>query len=437
MTHLESGGRWDNGHWWFKLTHVCQRWRDLILGSASYLGLCLVCRNGTPVADMLAHSPPLPLVIDYNYLDGDLIEEDEREITLALEQRERVRYLRLIIPILARQELITAIDGEYPMLEYLILSPPTEDYTACKLPKTLQAPRLRHLALFDVTVLIGSRLLITAVGLVTLFLVMVHPSYIQPALLHQWLSFLPQLENLICLSFPAFNHDVERQLIQTSITTPITLPNLHSFVVEGVSTDLETLFRRITTPRLETLRIGFLERVTSSVPWLLQFMNTTENLRFGHAEFDFYDERVCVEVYPLELKTVSFSINVLCCHLDWQVTSVAQIFNGLRQMFSAVEHLTLEHEEHSQSSEEHNEVDRTEWRKLLRSFRNVKTLRIDNGLIEELSHCLRLEDGELPLEVLPELQELAYSGSDNAGDRFTSFTDSRQNAGRPVTLIRL
>ena len=125
---------------------------------------------------MLAHSPPLPLVIDYNYLDGDLIEEDEREITLALEQRERVRYLRLIIPILARQELITAIDGEYPMLEYLILSPPTEDYTACKLPKTLQAPRLRHLALFDVTVLIGSRLLITAVGLVTLFLVMVHPS---------------------------------------------------------------------------------------------------------------------------------------------------------------------------------------------------------------------------------------------------------------------
>jgi hypothetical protein len=88
-------------------------------------------------------------------------------------------------------------------------------------------------------------------------------------------------------------------------------------------------------------------------------------------------------------------------------------------------------------SEEHNEVDRTEWRKLLRSFRNVKTLRIGNGLVEELSRCLRLEDGELPLGVLPELQELTYSGSGNAGDAFISFTDSRQNAGRPVTLIRL
>ena len=49
---------WADEHWWFKLTHVCRRWRNLILGAASYLGLCLACTNGTPVADMLAHSPP-------------------------------------------------------------------------------------------------------------------------------------------------------------------------------------------------------------------------------------------------------------------------------------------------------------------------------------------------------------------------------------------
>ena len=34
---------------------------------------------------------------------------------------------------------------------------------------------------------------------------------------------------------------------------------------------------------------------------------------------------------------------------------------------------------------------------LLRSFCNVKTLCADDGLIEELSHCLGLEDRELPL----------------------------------------
>jgi len=115
---------------------------------------------------------------------------------------------------------------------------------------------------------------------------------------------------------------------------------------------------------------------------------------------------------------------------------VAQIFNTLSQMFSAVEHLTLAHDVHSRSSEEHNEVDRTEWRNLLGSFSNVKTLRIEDGLVRELSRSLPSEDGGHPLEHLPELQELTYSGGGNANDVFTSFIDARQNAGRPVTLIK-
>jgi hypothetical protein len=105
-------------------------------------------------------------------------------------------------------------------------------------------------------------------------------------------------------------------------------------------------------------------------------------------------------------------------------------------MFSAVEHLALEHELHSSSSEEHNEVDRIEWFNLLGSFSNVKTLRVDGGLVEELSRCLRLDDGELPLGLVPELQELTYSGSGDTGDSFAPFIDARQNAGRPVTLVR-
>jgi hypothetical protein len=135
-----------------------------------------------------------------------------------------------------------------------------------------------------------------------------------------------------------------------------------------------------------------------------------------------------------EADTYAFGVRVDCWHLDWQVSSVAQICNALSQVFSAVEHLTLRHEVHSQSSEEHNDVDRIEWRNLLRSFSNVKTLRVEDGLVEELSRCLQLEDGELPLELLPELQELTCLGSGDAGDAFTSFIDSRQNAGHPVTL---
>jgi hypothetical protein len=67
----------------------------------------------------------------------------------------------------------------------------------------------------------------------------------------------------------------------------------------------------------------------------------------------------------------------------------------------------------------------------------VKTLRIAKGLVDEVSRSLQLEDKELALELLPELQELAYSESENANGAFTSFIDSRQNAGHPVTVVHL
>jgi hypothetical protein len=78
-------------------------------------------------------------------------------------------------------------------------------------------------------------------------------------------------------------------------------------------------------------------------------------------------------------------------------------------------------------------MDRIEWRSILMLFSNVKTLRVNDRFVEGLSRCLRLEDGEPPLDFLPELQELTYSGSDDA---FTSFIDARQRSGRPVTLVR-
>ena len=129
-------------------------------------------------------------------------------------------------------------------------------------------------------------------------------------------------------------------------------------------------------------------------------------------------------------------MNVHCLHFDWQVFSVAQIFNPLTQIFSSVEHLTLQHRVQSLSSEEHNEVDRIEWRKLLRPFSSVTSLRVDNGLVKELSRSLRLEDGELPLELFPELQELTYFGSGDTRDAFKSFIEACQNAGHPIILTR-
>jgi hypothetical protein len=432
---FRGGVQWVGEWWWYRLAHVCQRWRNLILGSASYLGLCLVCTYGTPVADMLAHSPPLPLVIDY-YDDHDITTEDEEAIILALEQRDRVRRIRFRISVLKLQKLIMAIDGEYPILEYLILEdPPEEKSTVLIFPETLQTPHLRHL-LIDCSIPLRSPLLRMPATLATLNLGFYHSSaYFQPTVLLQSLSLMPQLEMLLIFFFFAVpNHDVERQLMRTPITTHVTLPNLRTFAFQAVSAYSEAVLSRITATRLEIFEIRYLKQPTFSVPELVQFMGRSEIVRFDRAEFQFISDQVFVTGRSPETNIIwpVFAIFVDGWHLGWQVSSVAQISNALSQIFSAVEHLTFAHDVHSRSSEEHNEVDPTEWRKLLRSFRNVKTLRIEDGLVGELSRCLRLDDGD-PLELLPELQELTYPGSD-ADDAFTPFIDARQNAGCPVTL---
>jgi hypothetical protein len=388
---------------------------------------------------MLAHSPPLPLTVDYHSEDG-ITAEDEEGVLLALEQRHRVRQLRLVFPVQNLQKLIKAIDEEFPILEYLIVDPSAKESTVLMLPVTLQAPHLRHLALSGFACPIRSPLHPTVEGLVTLSLVTIHPSaYFQPNILLRWISFMPQLENLeITFTFPVPNRDVERQLTHTPIMTHVTLPNLRLFWFRGVSSYLEAVLCRITTPRLESLDIQLFKQLTFSVPRLPQFMNATENLRFDNAEIVFKDKEINMWMSSRETGSYALCVTVYCWHLDWQVSSVAQICNALSQEFSAVEHLTLEHEVHSLSSEEHNDVDRIKWRNLLRSFSNVKIIYVGDGLVEKLSCCLRLEDGELPLELLPELQELTYVGSRDtrAGDALVSFIDARQNAGRPVTLAR-
>ena len=385
---------------------------------------------------MLAHSPPLPLTVDYRSKDGITL-EDERGILLALEQRHRVRHLRLLVPVRNLQRLVTAIDEEFPILEYLIVDRWRDDSRASlMLPETLQAPRLRHLMLRGFAFPIRSRLHPTATGLVTLCLVIRHPSaYFQPNILLQWISFMPQLESLdIRHTFAVPNRDVERQLTHTPITTRITLPNLHLFWFRGVTAYLEAVICRITTPRLEKLGIRLFKHITFSIPHLPLFMAATENLRLDNAEIMFKDERLGVKMFSRETDTYTFGVWVDSCHLDWQVSSAVQISNTLSHVFSAVEDLTLGHEVQSQSAEEHNDVDRIEWHMLLRSFSNVKTLRVEDGLVGQLSRSLGFEVGE-PLVLLPELQELRYSGSGDVGDAFTSFIDARKNAGRPVTLI--
>jgi hypothetical protein len=431
------GGKWDRERWWHKLIQVCQRWRSLIFASSSYLSLCLVCTHGTPIVDMLALSPPLPLIIHYTDPDRDITAAEEEGIIFALKQHRRVHRIRFFMPIPNLERLIKAIDKEYPVLEYLIMISSSEVVsTAWMLPTTFQAPHLCCLVLRGFFIIPAG--LVTAKGLVTLYLITDDPTAYFPPYTLLCISFMRQLETLrINFKFPLSNHDLETllqlEVVFTSTMTHFTYPNLRWFEFQGASAYLEAFVHWINAPCLEKLNIRLFKQPLFSFPHLLRFMNTAKNLSFESAKFEFSNNRVSVGMNLREEEVHALSMAVYCLELSSQVTSLAQIFDSLSQKMFTVEHLTFEHELHDEDHDE-VEVDRTEWHTLLRSFGNVKTLCVDDGLVDELSRCLRLNDGEHPLDLLPELRELSYTGTDDVGGTFTSLLDARKNAGRPVTL---
>jgi len=427
----------------YKLVHVCRRWRYLALHSTSYLNLRLVCTHGTPVADMLAHSPRLPLIIDYIDQGYSVTADEEAGIVLALQQRDRVLRIRLVMPVPNLQRLIMAMDGEFPILEHLYIGPPTKHTTGLILPETFQA-HLRRFILINFAFSVGSPLLTntTAANLATLVLQRIHPSaYFRPNDLLQRLSLIPHLEKFI-LGFdsPVQNRDVERRLLRELDMAPIMLPNLRWLGFKGASAYLEAVLPHVTTPLLERLEISFLNQLIFSIPHLLQFIDKAENFNFGSAILAFHEESLCVNAYPTEgVKVHALHLEVGCRHFDWQVASAAHIIDELRTSFSTIEYLTFAHHGGNvKSSEPPNKDDLVQWCELLGSFGNVKTLEVFCGLVGDLSFTLMSDRGQ-PLELSPELKELLCpTGRDASHSRaISSFIDTHQNAGQHRPLFHM
>ncbi|KAH9981793.1 hypothetical protein BJV74DRAFT_989284 [Russula compacta] len=427
LSRILLGWTWHRERWWYKLAHICRRWRCLLLGSSSHLGLSLLCTHGTPVTDLLAHSPPLPLIIDHIdvYLyPGMSTEDDEKDMLLALRYRDRVRRIRLMAVPWKLERLIMTMNEEFPRLKYLYIGAEYKHNVYLVLPKACQAPHLR--------------------------LIWIPPSvYFHPNDLLGLISHMSQLETLrITFHSPVPNRDVERQLLLTPIMTHVTLVNLHWFVFGGASAYLEALLPQMTLPLLEKSEIEFSNQLTFAVPCLLKFMCSAENFKFSSARFKFDEKKATVFVCRPATGAHTFCMQVYRGRPDEQVSSVAQVFEVLSPVIYEVEHLILTLDYRSYNPW-HHEAGRSQWRKLLRSFNNVKTLCMDNdnGLVSssELSRFLWL-DGEPPLELLPKLKELRcpldidpndpfIPRTVNSCEPFTAFIDARRIAGHPVVLI--
>src|SRR5712671_6095667 len=370
-----EGGDWGRERWWNKLTHVCKRWRYLILGSAPYLSLSLVCTYGTPVAEMLAHSPPLPLTIDHLDMDRNINAEEEERIMLALRCCDRIRRIRLVMPGSNLEKLIMAMDEEFPILEFLLIAPSTDHDADLILPHAFQAPSLRHLTADALALPVGSPLLMTQVGLVTLNLNFIPSSaYFTPSELLQRLLHMPQIETLtISFHFPAPNHDFQQ--LPTSDMARITLPNLFWFGFAGFNGYLEEFLACVSTPLLKKLDIMYTDHVLPfSVPHLGQFVTRTKNLRDNGAALVFQESSVVLWVKPLVAGAHALRVRILGRYLNFQAVLAARVVSFLSPVLSVVTDLTLHCDHTGFSAEWPHEADLSHWREILRPFSNVNTL---------------------------------------------------------------
>ena len=423
-----------------KLAWVCRRWRRLILASPSYLGISLVCRYGTPVADMLAHSPPLPLIIDHIPVFEEYPAESEERILFALKHRDRMRRIRLEAPDAPPNRVIKAIDKEFPLLEYLHIGPSIPLTTNLSLPSTLRAPHLRHLVLHNFVFPTGSPLL---AGLVTLSLQCTPSANFGPNELLQQLSIMPHLETLrIMFDPPLSNQDVMRQLFQIPLSTHVTLPTLRWFGFEGPSAYMEAVLPRVTMPLLKVTEIlstiseSDLLDLPSSILFTLQSLWEAKNPRPSNIKVTFYNGHMMVTMDPYKRTDVpSLHLRLLCSHPARGLRSTAQVFDGVREMFTEVASLTLEDKTSSEYLDEFAIRARSEWRKLLRSFNQVRTPHVSgDDFIEGLSRSLQPRDGESAIGLLPMLSVFSCPKDSRIVESCGLFLAARRDAGHPVTI---
>ncbi|KAH9955677.1 hypothetical protein BC827DRAFT_1235623 [Russula dissimulans] len=255
---------------------------------------------------------------------------------------------------------------------------------------------------------------------------------------------MPQLETL-GIDFPVPTRssspqlDVEEQLLRRPIKKHVKLPNLRWFKFQGESAYLEALLPHFTTPRLKKLNIAIWGSPLVFVPHLIQFMNTTKNLKRSHrADLLFLDAGVYLELYRHARAGMhALRLSLLCLQLpEPTVASVAQISNVLGPVFSHVIDLRLCAVSGSLPPEWHDEDDYLRWRDVLRSFSNAQSLLVHRDLVGAISRSLQFDDEESPVVLLPELNHLycRSDDSDTVDASFAPFIDARKNADRPVTL---
>jgi hypothetical protein len=202
----------------------------------------------------------------------------------------------------------------------------------------------------------------------------------------------------------------------------------------GTATYLDGLVDQISAPSLTYLVVYLLNNTPVTVPHLSHFLQSSENLRIRAVEVAF--DANSVQLNAATTRFPHLELRIVCRDLDRQVASVVDLFSALSPVLFVVKKVTLTDNFINRSLAWRYDADRRgQWRELLRPFTNVKAINVHSNLVDKIFHFLLPDEGEPPLELLLNLEELiSNSGELYSRDTATAFIDARRAEGHLVSI---
>jgi hypothetical protein len=326
---------------WPTLTHVCQRWRQIVLRSPLGLRLRLYCTYGTPVLQSLDCWPPFPLVVNYG---GSPIlntpdPEDEDNIMAALKQSDRVSSINLIITD-SLSEKFSIITEPFSELEELVLL--SRDNRQLTLPNAFRSgPRLHTLHLTRIAIPTLPQFLSPSTGLVNLRLHKIpNVRGFSPDVFANALSEMTQLETL-SLHFLTLPPRRSYFSLPPQSGERAVLSVLTCLEYRGTSKYLDSLVARIDAPHLGYIDITFFSQPTMDASHLGRFIEGVEMqtlLSEADVQTSAHSISLCLSKTgaPTQLR-----FQISCKQLDWQLFSMTQIGNHLSSFLFRIKDLGI------------------------------------------------------------------------------------------------
>ena len=428
---------------WQTLTHVCRRWRNLVLGSPRQLDLQLYCTPQTPARDTLDVWPAFPLLIRGSMTSSMAISSTGmvENVIAALGRSDAVREVILWdLASLQLEKLLAPMQASFPALTHLQLLSKDEIPV---IPDSFlggSAPRLRFIYLHSISFPGLPKLLLSATQLVHLQLDCIpHSGYISPEAIAAALPVLPSLGSL-SLDFQSPQSHPDQGSLSLPPLRRSVLPALRGFRFKGTTEFLEELVTGIATPLLDRMEITFFNQMNFDCPRLAQFINNTPALRArDEAHVQIGDRTGYVTLRSRTSKECldGLRVNMSCRASDTQLSlsSVSQICNTHPHPLYTVEDLYIEH--NWPRIWKNDVIEAGLWLELLLPFTAVKYLSLHKEFAPGIAAALRELVGSRIMDVLPNLQEIfmeALKLSESFQEAIGEFVAARRLLGRPIVI---